>query len=240
MKKEQNLLVIAGLGAIVGLVMTFQFKTEFPVESSVPIDELEAREELLKQFLDQQSYLQSRIVTLRGQINDMQQEIEDVTGTSNLTALDSLKKEIGLAEVSGEGLEIILGDSPLLNTNESTELDKYRVQASDLRDMVNLLNAASADAIAINGQRVIATTAISSVGTTILINNSHTAPPFSIVAIGDIELMLERILNRSLLPAIYEKHDGANLRFEIIKKSRVNVPIYNGNLNTEYINLVNE
>src|SRR5690606_30062919 len=130
--------------------------------------------------LDEQSYLQSRIVSLRKQIEDAEGLIEDHTQTVNFEIIEELKRDIGLTEVKGEGLEIIMGDM---------------AQASDIRDIINILNAASADAISINGQRIISNSSISSVGTTILINNAHIAPPFLITAVGDSDLMLQRLLD---------------------------------------------
>ncbi len=238
MKDYRSLIIFVCVGGLIGLFLTFHFRTALPVESTVPIDELEAREALLKQFLDEQSYLQSRIVTLRKQIEDAQGKIEASSEDVNLSLLENLKSDIGLTEVSGEGLEISLNDSPFAAKVDIEDSEKYRVQASDLRDLVNLLNAASSTAIAINNQRVISNSTISTVGSTILINNTHTAPPFTISAVGDADLMLERVLNKGLLPSLYAKKADTNLTFNIVKKGRVNVPIYNGDLKVEYLNLV--
>jgi len=199
---------------------------------------VEAREELLKKFLDEQSYLQSRIVSLRKQIEDSQAAFEEQTELVNLGLLEYLKTGVGLTEVIGEGIEIVLNDSPLALKENFSNDENYRIQASDLRDIVNILNAASAEAISINNQRIIATSPISSVGTTILVNNAHIAAPFSVSAVGDTNLMLERLLNQSLLPVIYTKRRDAAVVFDIFKKARINVPIYNGDLKVNYINLV--
>lgn len=227
-------------GLIMGLLLTWQFATRIPVEGDFPGDEVQARDDLLKSFLDEQAYLQSRIVSLRKQIEDSQSSLEIQSETVNLALLESLKQEIGLTEVSGEGLEIVLNDSPLAEREGSIVSDKQLVQASDIRDVVNILNAASSDAVAINNQRVIATSPIASVGTTILVNNAHSAPPFTISAVGDSEIMLQRLLNKDLLPTIYEKLQNGDIVFEIYKRNRIVIPIYNGDFKSTYINLVEE
>jgi uncharacterized protein YlxW (UPF0749 family) len=107
-----------------------------------------------------------------------------------------------------------------------------------LRDIINLLSAARADAISINDQRIIANSPISSVGTTILVNNSHIAPPFIIKAVGDTDLMLQRLLNKALLSEIYARRAKSNIGFEISKKGGISVGIYNGDLKSNYLNLV--
>lgn len=238
MKDYKSLIIFVLVGGLIGLFLTFHFRTILPVESSVPIDELEARESLLKQFLDEQSFLQSRIVTLRKEVEEAQSKIEASSEDINLDLLEDLKGEIGLTEVSGSGVEIMLNDSPFAAKVDLEDSEKYRVQASDLRDLVNLLNAASAEAIAINNQRIVANSTISAVGSTILINNTHSAPPFTIRAVGDADLMLERLLSKGLLPSLYAKKIESKLTFSITKKGRINIPIYNGDLKAEYLNLV--
>jgi len=236
--KDNFIGILVFLGVATGLLLTWQFNTEVPIEGNFPSDEVEAREELLKKFLDEQSYLQSRIVSLRKQIEDSQAAFEEQTELVNLGLLENLKTGVGLTEVIGEGIEIVLNDSPLALKENFSNDENYRIQASDLRDIVNILNAASAEAISINNQRIIATSPISSVGTTILVNNAHIAAPFSVSAVGDTNLMLERLLNQSLLPVIYTKRRDAAVVFDIFKKARINVPIYNGDLKVNYINLV--
>lgn len=230
MFRQKVLITLSATGLVLGLLLSWQFTTKIAVEGNFPTDEITAREELLKSYLDEQSYLQSRIVSLRKDIEDFQSTLELQTEKSNLKILEELKAKVGLTTISGPGLEIVLDDRTVENL----------IQASDLRDVVNLLNAAKADAIAINSQRVIAGSAISAVGTNILVNNSHLAPPFVISAVGDGEIMLQRILNKNLLPGIYERSQKKRILFEIYKKNMVNVPIYNSELKTDYLNLVEE
>lgn len=228
--QQKILITLSITGLVLGLLLSWQFTTNIPVEGNFPTDEITAREELLKSYLDEQSYLQSKIVSLRKEIEDFQSTLELQTEISNLEILESLKAKIGLTTISGPGLEIVLDDK----TSENL------IQASDLRDVINLLNAAKIDAVAINNQRVIAGSGITAIGTNILVNNSHLAPPFVISAAGDTEIMLQRLLNKNLLPSIYERSAKKMIVFEIYKKNLVNIPIYNSELRTNYLNLVEE
>lgn len=238
MLKKSFLYVFLGLGVMVGLLLTWQFRTKIPLESNLPSDEVETREDLLKSFQDEQAYLQSKIVALRKQISEAQSGIETQTETVNFELLENLKRDIGLTEVSGEGLEIVLDDSPAVKRQEALASDANLVQASDIRDVINILNAANAEAISINNQRVISSSAISSVGTNILVNNSHLAPPFVINAVGDSEIMLQRLLNVKLLPEIYAKREKGDILLEIQRKNRISIPIYNADLKANFLNLV--
>ena len=225
-------------GVIIGVLLTWQFSASVPLSTDFPSDEIEAKEDLLKEYLDEQSYLQSRIVSLREQINESQISIETQSEVFNIDFLNKLKKNVGLTEVSGSGIEILLDDSPFAFREGADVTDSHLVQASDIRDIVNLLNSANVYAISVNNQRIIATSPISSVGTTILVNNAYIAPPFTITAVGDTESILQRLLDPVLLPDLYERAKKSNIVFEIAKKNITTVSIYNGDLKTNYINLV--
>lgn len=226
-------------GLLAGMLLTWQFLSKAPLQLNFPSDEIKAKEDLLKSYLDEQSYLMSKIVSLRKEVENAQGKVESTTETANFSLLEGFKKDLGLTKVSGPGLEITIDDGNLLTRAEKSEInDANLVQASDIRDIVNLLSAAKADAISINDQRIISNSPISSVGTTILVNNSHIAPPFVINAVGDSDTMLQRLLNKTLLPDIYSRRVKANISFEIAKKSGIIIGIYNGDLKSNYLNLV--
>ena len=221
-----------------GVLLAWQFSTDKSLSGSFPGDELQAKDELIKEYLDDQSYLQSRIVSLHEKIDGAESGLESQAEVANVEILDELKEDAGLSEVRGKGLEILLNDSPLALRDGADVSDIDLVQAADIRDIVNILNAANVDAISVNNQRIIATSPISSVGTTILINNSHTAPPFTINAVGDTDMMLERIQNDALLSSLFERVSTNKLVFQLTVKEWVSVPIYNGDLKVNYLNLV--
>ena len=238
MKKNITIIFVI-TGVIFGLLFIWQFNIYSPFATFLPVDELEAKDDLIKDYLDEQSYLQSRIVFLREQIEDYETDIKEQTQENNIQFLENLKRDIGLTEITGKGLEITLNDGPFALRDSENAVDVYLIQAADVRDVINVLFAANADAISINNQRIIATSSISSVGSNLLVNNSHIAPPFYINAVGDIEIMLQRLLNENSLSVFYERIAENNLEFQIAKKQWVTVPIYNGDLKVNYLNLVN-
>lgn len=228
------------VGIFIGLIVTWQFSAKIPITSNFPTDEIEARGRLLNDYLEEQRYLQSRIVALRSQIEDAQNEIETLGKASNLDILNNLKKKVGLVEVVGKGLEIELNDGHSAIRGGTDFSDTDLIQASDIRDVINLLNASGADGVAVNNHRVIATSTISSVGNTILVNNAMVSPPFYVKSVGDVEIMLQRLLNKELLAAIYTRRDKANIIFKIRPKDFVTVPVYNGDLKASHLTLVKE
>ena len=225
------------VGVFLGILLAWQVNTPLPIAGGFISDEIEAKDELIKDFVDEQSFLKSRIVSLREEVEELENKLEKQSAIYNIRLLESLKKAVGLTETTGLGLEIVLDDGISALRNSANATDENLVQASDLRDLVNVLNSVDVDAIAINKQRIISTSVISSLGNSILINNSQTTPPFTITVIGDSDIILQRLLDDSILPVIYEKLSNGNIIFKIYKKNLVKVPIYNSDLKTNLINL---
>lgn len=136
---------------------------------------------------------------LKEQYEESQEIVEEykTSSSSNDSLIASMKSELekanvlaGLAAVRGEGVVITLKDS----TDTEMSIEAGLVHDTDLTAIVTELKAAGAEAISINGQRVIATTAIRCVGPTIQVNSVKVASPFYIKAIGNSKY-LESALN---------------------------------------------
>jgi uncharacterized protein YlxW (UPF0749 family) len=221
-------------GVLIGLLVTAQVRSSMP-SSSYIYDRLAVQEELIRDYVDDQAMLKSKIVTLRAKIEENQEKMRQTSKDNNLEALKELKNDIGLSSSKGPGVEIKLSDGFFVNRENIEEVDQSLVQASDLRDIVNLLRSAKATAIAINDQRVIASTPISSVGNTIMVNNYHVLPPFNITAIGDPELIMPLLADANSLPDLQSRISQFKIRFSAEAKDALSAPVYNGNLTTRFM-----
>ncbi len=221
-------------GVFIGILMTAQFQSSVP-ESSYLYDQLTLQKALLKSFSDDQAFLKSKILTLRQAIQQNQENLKSITASGNLDTLKKLKSSVGLEMAQGPGVEIILTDGPFANRDNPETIDQSLIHAADLRDIVNLLRSTRADAIAINDQRIIASTPISSVGNTILVNNFHTLPPFSITAVGDPDLIISRLKDPKALPDLRQRAQDSKIGFSFKTMANVFAPVYNGNLVFSYL-----
>lgn len=228
-------IIFVVIGIFVGAFITSQLRTDAPVSSLFPADELEARSQVIKTFVDEQSQLQSNIVSLRKAIEDNQSKNEAASQASNLALLDDLKGRIGLTQQTGTGVEILLDDSPLARRENGETLNESLIHASDIRDIVNVLRAANAEAIAINSQRILATTPIASVGSSILVNNFYIVPPFTITATGDPEILIQRLLDMTALTDLYERKSKYNIQFSFKQNDGLVIPVYNGDFRLKYL-----
>lgn len=227
-------MVFIGTGIFIGLLVSVQIKSSVP-NSSFIFDQLEAQKSLIKSYLDDQAVLKSRIVSLRKGIEESQAGSKIALEQTNLEILQNLKKEIGLVAVKGEGVILVLNDGQSIDREKVESMDQSLIHASDLRDVVNLLRAAKADAIAINDQRVIAASPISSVGNTILVNNTHLLPPFTIVAIGDPEVIKQQLADPAALPDLQKRVKGNKVQFTVQNKGNLSVPEYVGTLTLNFL-----
>lgn len=110
-----------------------------------------------------------------GRLSQLQQE------------LDEKNKFLGLTEVTGSGIILTLKDNETLYSKEAgVDLNEALVHDGDLREIINEMKNAGAEAISVNGQRIVSTTAINCGGAIITINGVKVNSPFEIKAIGNI------------------------------------------------------
>lgn len=104
-------------------------------------------------------------------------------GRDVLDAIATQGAVAGTVAVAGPGLAVTLTDSPRAAT--AAEYADERVQDLDLQVLANGLWEAGAEAIAVNGQRLTAVSAIRSAGEAILVDLMPLVGPYRVEAIGD-------------------------------------------------------
>ena len=138
--------------------------------------------------------------------------------------------EAGISAVEGPGVVLTIVDSDkkaLANDN----VNLYVVHDEDMLRIINELRAAGAEAIAINGQRVVATTEIRCAGPTISVNNERSAPPFQIKAIGNTETMENALKMRG---GVIETLGVWGIKINVSTEKNINIPAYNRVNNFKY------
>ena len=168
---------LVGLGFL--LVVAYQQTVaDAPAESS-------ARATLVKQVQSRRSdttQLQDRADQLRGEVATLR---ERELGGAAVAQLRDLEATTGLAPVRGSGAKITLKDGPTsIDPVTGVHRTDALVKDTDLQLASNALWAAGAEAIAINGQRLTATSTIRQAGEAILVDFRPVTTPYQVVAIG--------------------------------------------------------
>jgi uncharacterized protein YlxW (UPF0749 family) len=148
-----------------------------------------ARDQLIQQVQSKRAdtdHLQTQADQLSDEVAQLR---ESELGGAAVAQLRDLEAETGLAPVHGSGAKVTIGDGPTpinpVTGNRSTEA---QVRDSDLQLATNALWAAGAEAIAVNGQRLTATSTIRQAGEAILVDFRPVTTPYEVVAIGPDDL----------------------------------------------------
>ena len=177
-------------------------------------------------------------------LDKVQEELEKErkSATENNSELEDAELQIkkankilGLSEVTGPGVIITLQDSKM-NPADVFDVSYLLVHDKDVLSVVNELKNAGAEAISINDQRIISTTAISCEGNVININGQKVGAPFVIKAIGLPESLSNLDRPRGYLDLLEDFGIGVDLQ----KSNNITIPKYNGKLEFTYGKSVNE
>lgn len=183
---------------------------------------------LLTQAQDRQESLEKELAQLRERYNALDAESSQESISERATRDISkdpeyrkLRRQAGLTEIRGKGIVVILDDAP---TGKKTAAQGgNRIQSEDLLKLVNDLRAAGAKAVAINGQRLVATSAIVNAGPALMVNQTRISPPIEIRALGDPETLRSSLQIRG---GILEYLNFFAIRVSLEERSDVQIPAY--------------
>ncbi|MBS7527542.1 DUF881 domain-containing protein [Fusibacter paucivorans] len=227
--------LILFLTVLLGILIAIQYRITNAGFKYMSIKEMYANSIELEVQRAEVEQLHSKIEALETQIQTYQtaNDSERINFEKVLSdELENAQLISGLTDVEGPGVVIIVDDGTReLNFNESP--DNIMVHDLDIRAMVDDLRNAGAEAISINGQRVIFNKSnIQCTGPTIKINDQIYAPPYIITAIGD-RRFLESAINA---PGSYSE----NLRnwgvyVEVNTSISITIPAFSGEVNYRYL-----
>lgn len=128
---------------------------------------------------------------------------------------DNLRQNSALSDVFGEGLIILVDDAGGENgLLKPTDI----VHDSTILTIVEGLSEAGAEAISVNGERIMTTTAIKCAGSNILINGHKVYPPFAVKAVGkELEVGFKKTV-------AFKRLSFSDVTFDMEKSSKITVP----------------
>ncbi|MFG3706639.1 DUF881 domain-containing protein [Micromonospora sp. NPDC047670] len=170
---------------VVAVLLGFLFAVAYRQTLEAEPGRSQARSGLVEQIKQRESetdQLSARADQLRAEVA---RQRAAALGGSEAARLRNLEAGTGLGRVRGDGVVVRLADAPQ-NPDAVTGRDvgPSRVIYSDLQGIANDLWAAGAEAIAINGQRLTATSTIRSAGQAILVDFRPVTGPYEVSAIG--------------------------------------------------------
>ncbi len=178
--------IIAIVCLVLGVVLSVQFRivqgntlTLLPNQKSTELSNE------LKKVQDEKENLLRELARLEQKLGDFQSSAskENVMIKNLNEELDRYRVIGGFRDVKGPGI-VVTVDNPPKDANFNADVNiVYEYEL--LLSLINELNAAGAEAISINDQRMISTSEIRSAGNAININAVPQQPPYIVKAIGN-------------------------------------------------------
>lgn len=217
---KQGRYAIAFVCMVLGFMLAVQFRTTQDMKSSLPYQRVEELSERLLQAEKERDALQEEVNKRK---NTSGQE-------SDTKALRDLRMLAGTVPAAGQGVVVTIDDSKSASkAGENPNL--YLIHDDDLLKVINELRAAGAEAIAINGQRMLSTSEIRCAGPTLSVNNVRSSPPYEILAIGDAKNLENSLKMRG---GVAETLKVWGIQMNIKQAETVRIPAYKGVLQFKY------
>lgn len=185
--------------------------------------------------------LSVRLVQLEEERNALKNQLQIIEKeSSSASAADDINEELKLQAcllpLEGPGIIVKLDDSTKeAKAGENPNL--YLIHDDDLLKVINELRAAGAEALSINGQRLIDTSEIRCAGPTLSVNNVRSSAPYEIHAIGDRKTLENAIKMRG---GVAETLKVWGIHLEVEPSNSVYVPPFRGTRTRIYSHVVEE
>ena len=169
-------------------------------------------DDIIKQISELEKLKEERLRTIFTNQNN-------TIATDTLKEIEYYKLLAGLTDVTGPGIIITLDDAPA--RTDANLLDLI-IHDSDIKELLNILRIHGAQALAINEERILATSKQICAGPTILINDSRYPVPYVIKAIGNSDKLYNAVVVSELVMIL----NVFDIKVEVVKKNDIRINKY--------------
>lgn len=236
--ENRGKLAILIVSILLGIIISTMIKSN--LESYVPITllELENIDKEIKATIKELNELEDVIEDKKDELQALKDlTYNDETIVDKLNTSLTLNKMIsGKLSLEGPGIVIKMYD----NQEEEIvgqDVNDDVIHDVDVLNIINDLRVAGAEAISINGERVISFSEIKCRGPVIGINGISIGTPFIIRAIGDTKLLMASVNAPGTYGDVLKNY---GIGFEPEEKDDIYIPAYSGNFIFQYAKPVGE
>ncbi len=216
---KQGSVSIACVCMVLGFMLAVQFRTTETMKAGV---RYQRAEELADRLIETEKERDN----LKKELENLRQTGEGDMGKEN----EKLRLKAALTPLVGEGVIVRMDDSGK-KSKPGENPNLYVIHDDDLLRVINELRAAGAEAVAVNGQRLIGTSEIRCAGPTVSVNNVRSAAPFEICAIGKKDTLENALKMRG---GVAETLNVWGIALDITADDNVYIPPYKGVWRNEY------
>lgn len=198
---------------------------------------------LVQAEADEYDALRTRLEELNSEVEALTERVDDERVVRLQRQIGKVRDPAGMVPRSGPGVTVVLSDAPeerieaaVNSTDPDVRLDDYVVHQQDIQAVVNAMWAGGAEAVTIEGQRVITTTGIKCEGNAVQLQGVPYPQPYEIQAVGN-PASIEAALD-SAPDVLGFRADAADpaigLGWDLELEERVEAPAYQGLLDLDY------
>lgn len=229
--KDKNKRMIAIMAGIVTVLLVSTILIQFKSVDSYKKSDIEGlREEDLK---TQIAAYKTKYEETEQQYEENKNKIQEYKVTSNENKeaskildqeLEQSKALLGLTDLKGEGVIITLKD------NNETQFT-----SENLRYLINELKYAGAEAISINGNRIINLTDIVTINNSFIVINGNTRinSPYEVKVIGDRKYLTSTLNMKN--SGFVDLMKSSNLEVNVKESDNILIGKYTGSIKSNYI-----
>ncbi len=228
-RRSPALLVAAMLMAFLGVLA---FRSQ-PADPQTRLPTRYRLADLIEQQQRQAVALRREVAALRAEVDaERATEASRGDGTAERSELVAATSVVaGLSPLTGAGLEVALTDSKLPAAPGGGNVNDLVIHSQDVQAVVNALWRSGAEAMSINGQRLVSTSAVLCVGNTLLLNGTVHSPPYVVSAIGANR---ERFDGDRLVRRLKQDAGTFGLGFTVVRRPKLDLPAYRGSTKFVY------
>ena len=223
--------MVAVVMAALGFLIVAQIRAgrSFRTQVQVPTRNVYALATLLREEREARLALETQVTDVRRKLEAYERTASEGRSLAEAMGreLETLRIALGLKAMRGPGIVVRVADPKTQPKGSNPIVVSYQ----DIVAVVNELWAAGAEAIAVNGQRLTATTGLSQVGGSVVVNLQRLTGPFDVVAIGD-PATLDGALN--IRGGLLDGLRALGLTITITRRDTLTVPAYKGSFTFEH------
>lgn len=207
-KKWTILLTLTAFCLGLGLLLVVQLRSQNDMRQ---VRQDEDWEYAIVDLIDNNARLRDEIESLEAQLAELRQARGSSSVLQSLVdEANDLRIANGLVEVSGPGVEVVASGP---------------VTVLDLHDLINELRNAGAEALALNGRRLVAWSAINTDGVHVTVDGQPIESPYRLEAIGDAQSLQTALLRPGgLVPLLEQLND--RITIVVNPRAKVTLTVY--------------
>ncbi len=181
--------------------------------------------------------LEARVQRLTADVEKLTGRVGDSEVRQLQRQIDAMKAPAGLTPVAGPGLTVTLSDAPAEVINSTTQdIGLLVVHQQDIQAVVNAMWKGGAEAVTVQGQRIVSTTGIKCEGNAVLLGGVAYPQPYTIAAIGNPAALEAAVLQDDYIEAYRRDAElpDVSVGFDMEAAGDIDMPAYDGLTNLTY------